>query len=160
MPRYPVVLALPALLALAACGAPQDRYGAPGSAVEASQRAAAAAAADWSRAEAVTVTLDEFSFAPDALVFRAGRPYALTLVNVGSADHTFTAPAFFRAIALRRPAATATAGAQGAPLDSVAVAAGQRRTLEFVPVTQGTYPLRCERPLHAAFGMTGKITIE
>lgn len=159
MPRFPFIYALPLLAALAACGGPQDRFGEPESATAASQRIAAITAADWSNAEAVTVTLDEFSFAPDTLAFRGGRTYALTLVNAGSSAHTFTAPEFFRAVAMRPP--DPGQGAHGAaPLESVALDGGASRTLEFVAVTPGSYKLKCERPLHSIFGMTGTLTIE
>lgn len=147
MSRYLLFLAL---LLVAACGRLEDRYGEPGSGyVE--DAAARTAAADFSKAEAVTVGLDSFEFAPDALVFRAGRPYSLTLVNHGKGGHTFTAPEFFRAIAVR---------SQASLLESIALEAGQSRTLEFVPVRAGTYELECERPLHGVFGMTGSIRIE
>jgi len=159
MSRFPIIAVLPLLVALTACGAPQDRFGTSETATEASQRIAAISAADWSKAEDVTVTLDEFSFTPDALTFRAGRTYKLTLVNAGGTGHTFTAPEFFRAVAMRPPAPGQ--GAHGeAPIESIAVDDGQRRTVEFVAVTPGEYKLKCERPLHSAFGMHGTITIE
>jgi len=159
MSRVPIIAVLPLLAALAACGAPQDRFGAPESAAAVSQRAAAVSAADWSKAEDVTVTLDEFSFTPDALTFRAGRAYRLTLVNAGGGAHTFTAPEFFRAVAMRPPGPGQ--GAHGeAPLESVALGEGESRTLEFVAAIPGTYELKCERPLHSTFGMHGTITIE
>lgn len=158
MSRFPFIPVL-LLAALAACGAPQDRYSARETATEASQRLAAISAANWTAAEAVTVTLDEFSFAPDALTLRGGRTYALTVVNAGDSDHTFTAPEFFRAVAMRPPAPGQ--GAHGAaPLASVALEAGARRTLEFVTVAPGSYRLECERPLHSIFGMHGTIVIE
>lgn len=155
MPRYPLFLAL---FLVAACGRLEDRYGAPGSGYVA-DRAAHIAAADWSRAQAVTVALDEFAFAPEALTFRAGRPYSLTLVNGGGSGHSFTAPGFFRAIAVRSLAAPG--GVKRAPLlESIALEAGRSRTLDFVPVRAGTYDLECDRPLHDVFGMTGSIRIE
>lgn len=158
MSRFSSILVLPPLLAaLAACGAPQDRYGAAVTAAAASQRAAALSAADWSKAEAVTVTLDEFSFAPDALTFQGGRTYRLTVVNEGGSDHTFTAPEFFRAVAVRAPDSGAQAAAA---LESIAVGAGASRTVEFVAVSPGEYKLECERPLHSIFGMHGTMTIE
>ncbi len=161
MPRYPLLLST--LLLVAACGGPEDRHGAPVTAAEAARLAATASAADWSRAQAVTVTLDAFEFAPETLTFRAGRAYALTLVNNGDSAHTFAAPDFFRAVAVRAPApgAAGPGDAEPAPpLESIALAAGARRTLEFVAVTPGTYALDCDRPLHDVFGMTGTIRIE
>ena len=155
MSRHPLFLAL---LLVAACGRLEDQYGAPGSGYV-DDPAAQIAAADWSKAEAVTVALDEYAFAPDALVFRAGRPYSLTLMSDGEGGHTFTGPGFFRAIAVR---SLATAeGMKRAPLlDSIALEAGQSRTLDFVPVRAGTYDLQCDRPLHDIFGMTASIRIE
>lgn len=149
---------LPLLAGLAACGTPQDRYGGPGSAAAAAQQAAATAGVDWKKAEAVTVTLDSYDFTPDALRFRAGAAYRLTLVNADGSGHTFAAPAFFRAVVLR-PAEGAGAG-RAAPLEAVAVAPGQSRMLEFVAVTPGAYELECDRPLHAMFGMKGTLVIE
>jgi uncharacterized cupredoxin-like copper-binding protein len=161
MLRYPLLLL--ALLPLAACGGPADRYGAPQSAGEAAQLAATAAAADWARAEALTVMLDSYEFVPNALTFRAGRAYRLTLVNDGDSAHTFAAPEFFRAVAARAlipGGAAPEAGQPAPPLESVALAAGARRTLEFVAVTPGSYDLECDRPLHGVFGMTGTLRIE
>jgi len=159
MSRFPFIYALPLLAMLASCGEPQDRYGTPETATAASQRIAAVSTANWKKAEAVTVTLDEYSFTPDKLVFKGGRTYALTLVNAGTSAHTFTAPEFFRAIAMRPP--EPGQGAHGAaPLEAVALEPGASRTLEFVAIAAGTYPLKCERPLHSTFGMHGTITIE
>ncbi len=149
---------LPLLAGLAACGPPQDRYAGPQSAAAAAQQAAATAGTNWSKAESVTVTLDSYEFTPAALRFRAGAAYRLTLVNANGSGHTFAAPEFFGAVALR-PAEGAGAG-RAAPLQAVAVAPGASRVLEFVAVTPGTYELECDRPLHGMFGMNGTLTIE
>lgn len=152
--RLPLVLCL----ALAACGGVADRYGSPESGyVE--DPAAATGAVDWSEAVAVTVELSSFEFTPDDLVFRTGTPYALTLVNESSSAHTFTAPGFFRAIAVRAltGAEDATAAAR---LESIGLQPGEAKRLDFVPVKPGTYALECDRPLHDVFGMTGELRIE
>ena len=62
------------------------------------------AAADWSRAETVTVALSSYHFAPDRLQFRKDAPYHLHLVNKSGSAHTFTSEGFFGAIAcVNRP---------------------------------------------------------
>lgn len=146
-------------LGLAACGGVADRYGASDGAVA---PALAPRDADWSTAQAVTVHLESFDFDPDILTFRAGRPYALTLVNDSGSTHTFTAPGFFRAIAVRSLSGGDGGGALPGdrPLESIALAPGETRRLDFVPVRPGGYALECERPLHAVFGMTGMLRIE
>ena len=59
------------------------------------------ATVDWAGARQAKVTLLEYAFAPRELVFHEGVPYRLLLTNIGSADHYFTAPHFFRAIVVR-----------------------------------------------------------
>lgn len=156
-PRHRVFL-LCAALALAGCAAPDDRYGDPGSGYPAAADKVLARV-DWRIAERVTVRLDEFDFTPEMPVFKAGRPYELVLINNGNAGHTFTAGAFFRAIAAQS-LGFAEGEARRPMLESIAVKAGEARILRFVPLTAGTYPLTCERPLHDIFGMTGTIGIE
>ncbi len=60
------------------------------------------AAADWSRAETVTVTLSEFSFSPANLTFATGSPYRLLIRNIGNIQHLFVADGFFKGIAAQR----------------------------------------------------------
>lgn len=146
------------LLAVTGCGAPGDRYGDPANDSPTAARAVPAGI-DWSAAERVTIRLSDFEFAPDTPVFRAGTPYLLLLENDGGSGHTFTAPEFFRAVALH-DLTPATGERPPGILESVAVKGGQQRTLRFVPVTAGTYPLVCERPLHDVFGMHGTIRVE
>ena len=110
---------------------------------------------DWSRAEPLEITLEDFAFEPDRILLERGRPYRLRLVNRGSGGHDFAAPAFFRAAALRDGpvAAEARAGA-------VEVAKGGTVELDLVPTRAGTYPLECTHLLHAdIFGMTGTIEV-
>ena len=45
-------------------------------------------------------------------------------------------------------------------LEAIAVASQETKTLYFVPVTPGDYYLSCDVPLHATFGMVGRILIE
>jgi uncharacterized cupredoxin-like copper-binding protein len=153
LPTYLIAFLLPLL---AGC-AVSDRL-APADAAATEQVEAATAGVDWTQAETVTVELSEFAFAPQDLALVAGQPYRLRLVNVGGSAHTFTAPAFFAAVAVDRletPDGTLTAPL----LESVALGAGEAKDLLLVPVKAGDYPLDCEKPLHASFGMIGSITI-
>ena len=69
----------------------------PGYVVDAKARVVAA---EWSKAETVTVALSEFRFRPQELDFRTGVPYRLRIENRGQLSHTFDAPEFFAAIAV------------------------------------------------------------
>ena len=115
--------------------------------------------ADWASAEPVEVDLAEFEFSPGTLRFRKGRPYALKLTNTGSMTHRFMARGFFRAIAAR--SLMFSDGEASLPLlEAIAVASQETKTLYFVPVEPGDYYLSCDVPLHATFGMVGRILIE
>lgn len=152
-----IVLAAFALL-VAGCLQDDDRFadaatGYPADAAE------IVSGVDWTKAEKFTVTLLEFEFAPDALSFIGGRPYALTLVNGGAFPHVFAAERFFRAIAAK--SLVYQDGEASLPaLESILLNPEESKTLLFVPVTPGRYKLTCTQPLHATFGMVGQIRIE
>ena len=113
---------------------------------------------DWSQVELMTLRLDEFDFAPADLTFRRNQPYELTITNKGFSAHNFVAPAFFEAVAVN--ALVYVDGESSMPLlQSIAFEAGETKTLIFVPLRPGEYPLVCDRPLHDTFGMLGKIRI-
>jgi plastocyanin len=115
--------------------------------------APAAAQPDWSHAQRVTVALSSFKFAPATLRLRAGQPVILHLENTGSGGHDFSAPAFFRAAAVRpQDAAKLSGGA--ADVDGHASV-----DIALVPKA-GTYPLRCTHAFHSMFGMKGSIVVQ
>lgn len=119
---------------------------------------AAAAAADWSQAQTVTVVLSDFEFQPAQLAFQSGQPYRLHLENQGSTTHFFAAEAFFKAISAG--SLTESGGAVEHPhLKEIALAPGESKDLTFVPVTPGTYELKCTAAFHAGMGMVGSITV-
>jgi uncharacterized cupredoxin-like copper-binding protein len=109
-------------------------------------------ATDWSRAEALTVTMAEYRFVPNQLRFRRGLVYRLHLENVGTELHEFTAPAFLAAIDLRDPAVLA------AGKNEIVVAPGKAKDVYFVARQPGDYALTCAD--HDWAGMTGTIAIE
>jgi uncharacterized cupredoxin-like copper-binding protein len=147
----PALIAL-LVLALGGCAVEREPIG------PAAEAAAIVARADWSRAEAIEVNLDEFDFAPASLVLRKERPDRLHLENLGGLRHSFTAPGLFGAVALRDdPAAAAALGAGGV----VELGAGESVDLYLVPLAPGAFAFECSEPLHKpVFGMGGEIVVE
>jgi uncharacterized cupredoxin-like copper-binding protein len=111
----------------------------------------AARAADWSKAKTVNVTMVEYAFKPADLTFKQGVAYRLHLDNKGKETHEFTAPDFFKAIAMR------DAKPLNADQTEIVVQPGQKKDLYFVAKPAGSYDLRCSD--HDWAGMVGHITI-
>ena len=151
------VLAVLAVGGAGGCAGAQDVFGDPGAGYVGDARERVASA-DWPRAETPTVVLSEYAFSPGTLTFRAGTPYRLRIENGGDSTHFFVSDGFFKAIAPGRLITRSGETAQPA-LKSIALAPGEAKTLEFVPVRTGAYELQCTAPLHAAFGMHGTILI-
>lgn len=118
-------------------------------------------AADWNAMETLTVTLDEHSYEPAELRFKAGRAYKLQLKNVGKKDHYFTAEKFFRAVAWRK-AMIDKHGEIKAPYFTAfePLKNGGQIDLYFVPVTTGSYEVICTIDDHKQQGMSGTLIIE
>ncbi len=114
--------------------------------------AAAPAAPDWSKATVLTVVLMEYSFTPNRLIFTRNLPYRLHLENRGKELHEFTAPDFFKAVAVRNPDVLVLNGRE------VVLQPGEQKDVYFVPERPGRYSLACAD--HDWAGMTGDITIE
>lgn len=154
---YKMVLPLPFLF-LAGCGAGDDRYAVP-TGEQLSELEQAVGSVDWSKAEQRTVLLDEYSFAPPRIIFTKDQPYELTLKNDGKTGHSFVSPDFFAAVAVQ--GLIFSNGEVKMPiLESVTLEAGESKTLVFVPLETGEFPLICEQFLHETFGMVGSIRIE
>jgi uncharacterized cupredoxin-like copper-binding protein len=116
------------------------------------------AAADWSKAETVTVALSNFRFTPNELAFQHDTPYRLHLVNQSASTHTFTSEAFFKAIAIQKIEPSPASGTT-ASLTRLDLAPGEQKDLYFVAVRSGTYAFDCSELLHDTFGMSGRIAI-
>jgi uncharacterized cupredoxin-like copper-binding protein len=118
-------------------------------------------AADWSAVETLTVALDEHSFEPSELRFKAGKAYKLQLKNVGKKDHYFTAEKFFRSVAWRKVMVDRQ-GEIKAPYFTAfePLKNGGQIDLYFVPVTRGSYEVICTIDDHKQQGMTGTLFIE
>ncbi len=115
-------------------------------------------AADWDNAEVVEILLDEMSFTPNDLIFEAGKPYKVELVNIGDVKHEFTAGNFFASVAWRK-AESAQSEIKAPFFTEIEVFAGQKVELFFVPITPGTYDLVCEIEGHLEAGMHGSVTV-
>ena len=112
----------------------------------------AMAAADWSKAETITVVTSEYGFTPNRLTFRAGTPYRLHLENRGKELHEFTAPAFLQNAELRDRASV------NADRTQILIQPGEQKDVYLVPRGAGRYPLACVD--HDWAGMTGEIIVE
>ena len=120
--------------------------------------AAQVKAADWDAKESITIDMAEMSFTPKDTVLKVGQPYVITVVNVGTEKHEFTAEEFFTTIAFRK-AEDASGEFKGpAPLE-VEVFAGKEIELFLIPTKAGTYDLGCMIKGHFEKGMFGTITV-
>jgi len=150
--------AIATVLLVSACAAPDDWFGRPEDGYP-DNSLRLANDADWAGAKTVAVDLAEFEYAPDVLRFRKGRPYALELTNSGVVVHRFMARGFFRGIAAKS-IVYADGEASYPLLEAITLEPQETKTLYFVPVVPGDYDLSCDRPLHRALGMAGRIVIE
>ena len=115
-------------------------------------------AADWDGAQELTIEMAEFSFTPTEFSLVAGQPYVITVVNVGTVKHEFTAGDFFTSAAFRKAEDASGEFKAPAPLE-VEVFAGQQIELFLIPTEAGTYDLVCEIEGHLEAGMSGTITV-
>lgn len=152
------VVVLICAMALGGCAAGDDAYDQP-TGSQLAEVVTAVRAVDWSKVEKRSVTLSEFHFSPSDLVFKLKQPYELVMKNEGKMAHRFVAAEFFDSIAVK--GLIFADGEVSMPLlKAISLAPGESKTLVFVPVKPGDYPLTCDRPLHAMFGMKGTIRID
>ena len=116
---------------------------------------------NWDEMITVTVGLKEFGYVPEKIIFKAGRPYKLELINIGKEKHYFTAPEFYKSIATRKVQANKL-GEVKAPyfLAIELLSGGGQLDLYFVPMKKGTYKVFCTRKGHRKKGMEGILVIE
>ena len=118
-------------------------------------------AADWKKMETVTVTMEEHSYGPQNIVFKAGQPYKLELKNIGDKDHYYTAPEFLRSIATRKAMVNKQAEIKAPYFKAFEVLKkGGQLDVYFVPVVKGQYKVYCTVDDHREKGMDGVLTIE
>ncbi len=87
----------------------------------------------------VTVTATDFKFDPANITAKAGETVNVTLVNKGTAAHTFVIK-------------DAGVNLRAEP--------GQTAKGSFTAPKAGTYDIVCDVPGHADQGMTGKLTVQ
>jgi uncharacterized cupredoxin-like copper-binding protein len=107
---------------------------------------------DWANAEIVAVTMVNYEFIPDRLVFRRGVAYRLHLENHGSEIHDFSAPEFFKAIELKNPEV------RGPYATRIVVRPNEAKDVDFIATRAGSYELTCAD--HDWAGMTARIIVE
>ena len=118
-------------------------------------------AADWTKAETITVVMGEHHYTPMDLKLKAGQPYKLELKNEGDKDHYYTAPEFFKNVAWRKAMVNKQAEIKAPYFTAVEVLkkSGQL-DLYFVAVNKGNYPVYCTIDDHREKGMEGSVIIE
>jgi len=101
----------------------------------------------------ISITLSDYSFAPNVLDLQAGVMYRLHLINGGSKDHNFSAPEFF--------AASQIGPEDQAKIEKglVALNRGQSVDITVTPDHAGTFPVECTQFMHKMMGMHGSITV-
>ncbi len=114
---------------------------------------------DWKKMQTVRVELDEFSYSPEILTFKAGQPYKLELVNAGDKKHYFTAPKFYKAIATRKVQSNKDGEIKAPYFTAIELMVGGQLDMYFVPVDKGDYTVYCTIKGHRDEGMEGKIII-
>jgi plastocyanin len=107
---------------------------------------------DWSRAETISIRMEEYRFAPDHLTLRRGIPYRLHLTNDGKEMHEFTAPEFFKAILVKNPAVLAPYG------NEIVLQPREDKELLFVVQGPGIFAPTCAD--HDWAGMKATIIVE
>lgn len=94
----------------------------------------------------VTVTLDNFQFAPRPIRLVQGRRYVLQLVNRASGGHNFVAPAFL--------------AAAGVASRGIEVRGGTRVDVPLTAPAAGRYRVKCTHFGHALLGMKSEIIVD
>ena len=107
---------------------------------------------DWSKAELITVRMEEYRFVPDHLTLRRGTPYRLRFVNAGKEIHEFTAPDFFKAAVLRNPDVLAPYG------NEVLVQPGEEKDAFLLVEDAGLFTPTCAD--HDWAGMKATVMVE
>ncbi|HJM51820.1 MAG TPA: hypothetical protein QGF63_18515 [Alphaproteobacteria bacterium] len=109
------------------------------------------AAADWSNPEEVTAVITEYEFQPKRLVFEAGKPYRLKIINRGAFEHAFSSSGFFESIAVRR-LETASGKTLLPVVERLVFEPDEEKELLFVAVKTGEHKLECNTALHFGLG--------
>lgn len=102
--------------------------------------------ADWSKAVDLSLRIRQGDFNPMVLSLRVGAPYRLTLVNDDDVVHSFAAAEFFAEAAVKSLEPTETPIKPGSALEVVLLEPGASRTVELIPLREGTYDFEDGEP--------------
>ena len=103
--------------------------------------------------QTVDLTMVDYRFNPDHLVFQHDAQYRLHMENHGKETHEVTAPTFFAAAKIDNP------DVLNHDHTEIVMQPGEQKDLFFTaPPHPGTYDLRCSD--HDWNGMVGGITVE
>ncbi len=149
--RWFLVLTLAAMIA-----APAPAPAAP---AEAERLGRELDAVDWSRAKIIRFELDEMSFHPDRVVFKAGQPYRLRIENAGEKRHNVMSPTFFAAI-IQHSLKGGGLLVQNPKDIKIDLQAGRVAEFHFIAKSPGRYPIYCSVDDHRERGMEGEFIIE
>jgi hypothetical protein len=163
------ILALPIAVLLAGCQATHHHgpshaahAGGPAMTVPSEEaRAAALAAADFDRAAAVRIELRDQGFTPQTLRLEAGKPYRMTVENIGGFAHYLNAPEFLRSIAAHHVAMRGEVEVHAPYFTRFEVARrGGQFQIEFVPLVRGVFRAYCHLEGDEHRGVEGRIIVE
>jgi uncharacterized cupredoxin-like copper-binding protein len=120
----------------------------------------AVAAADWEALTEVVVALGDHHYEPNEISLKVGRPYKLTLENVGAASHDMVGGSFFEENVIALRMVNSRSGRVMADhINSVYVRPRNTIELWLVPLVAGTYSFYCSLPGHRDDGMEGAVRI-
>lgn len=107
----------------------------------------------------VTIDVKEMAYAKQAIVLKAGQPVELVLVNNDTEVHDLSVDTI--PITAGTEAAAADDHDHGGKNPDLHVSAkpGQKRTLRFTPIEEGTYIFYCTVPGHLEHGMQGTLVV-
>jgi len=121
---------------------------------------AAVAAADWSEAIEVVIDLGDHHYAPSEFTLKLGRPYKISLRNVGATSHDMVGGSFFDAEAIALRMVSSSAGRVIADnVNSIYVRPKHDIDLWLVPLKEGEYSFFCSLPGHRDDGMEGVVRV-
>lgn len=122
---------------------------------------AAVAQADWSKTQQIVVEMLNYKFQPTELRLQVNQPYRLTLRNISTHDHYFTAPEFFRSVATRKAMVPGKAEVKAPYFTAFEVLKGVGEVdIYLVPLVKGRYRAVCDMQEHLEHKIEGIILVE
>jgi uncharacterized cupredoxin-like copper-binding protein len=112
----------------------------------------AGAVVSCAKPQTIDLTMIDYSFIPDKLIFQHDVHYRLHMENQGKETHEITAPVFFASADIDNP------DVLNRERTEILMQPGDTKDLYFTARRPGTYDLRCAD--HDWNGMVGGITVE